>query len=185
MLRRVKVCSSRRAGNTITKQARSTAAGSLSAQHSRLSAGVPVLTHPCTLGAQGAFSSLIKYGTVLGDAKHRQRDAPWLPREVALWNFCATRLAEAHGESLGVVFAGGGYRGSPAASLNPDHCLHLPQPVSLQEDAHIAQEIKDDCHIFGVFDGHGGPGRPRWRVLAAPAQPCPCRSDCHLEACVL
>lgn len=26
-----------------------------------------------------------------------------------------------------------------------------------QEDAHIAHHIRDDCHIFGVFDGHGGP----------------------------
>ena len=30
-----------------------------------------------------------------------------------------------------------------------------------QEDAHIAQHIKDDWHIFGVFDGHGGPGGRR------------------------
>lgn len=27
----------------------------------------------------------------------------------------------------------------------------------LQEDAHIAEHLNDECHIFGVFDGHGGP----------------------------
>ncbi|KAL4855454.1 putative protein phosphatase 2C 11 [Chlorella vulgaris] len=29
--------------------------------------------------------------------------------------------------------------------------------VHMQEDAHIAEVLKEDCHIFGVFDGHGGP----------------------------
>jgi protein phosphatase 1G len=39
-----------------------------------------------------------------------------------------------------------------------------------QEDAHIAEHLSDDCHIFGVFDGHGGPEVARFCSRRMPLE---------------
>ncbi|EFN51431.1 hypothetical protein CHLNCDRAFT_59807 [Chlorella variabilis] len=38
------------------------------------------------------------------------------------------------------------------------------------EDAHIAEHLRDDCHIFGVFDGHGGPEVARFCSRRMPTE---------------
>ena len=40
----------------------------------------------------------------------------------------------------------------------------------LQEDAHIALHMSDDCHIFAVFDGHGGPEVARFCSRRMPVE---------------
>ncbi|PSC74095.1 phosphatase 2C isoform A [Micractinium conductrix] len=42
------------------------------------------------------------------------------------------------------------------------------------EDAHIALHMSDDCHLFGVFDGHGGPEVAKF---------CSKRMPTELQAC--
>lgn len=45
-----------------------------------------------------------------------------------------------------------------AARRLPPTCLPALHPhPARQEDAHIAEHVSDEVHIFGVFDGHGGP----------------------------
>ncbi len=39
-----------------------------------------------------------------------------------------------------------------------------------QEDAHIAHHLSDECHIFGVFDGHGGPEVARFCSKRMPGE---------------
>lgn len=46
----------------------------------------------------------------------------------------------------------------------------VPAPPAPQEDSHIAQHISDTCHIFGVFDGHGGPEVARFCSKRMPAE---------------
>lgn len=36
-------------------------------------------------------------------------------------------------------------------------CVHHSGWRKNHEDAHIAHHFSEDCHLFGVFDGHGGP----------------------------
>ncbi|KAL4452740.1 hypothetical protein ABPG75_008402 [Micractinium tetrahymenae] len=38
------------------------------------------------------------------------------------------------------------------------------------EDAHIAHHLNDECHIFGVFDGHGGPEVARFCSKRMPGE---------------
>lgn len=57
------------------------------------------------------------------------------------------------GAAAGPACSRRGAQAAPAAARQ----LAGGRLPALQEDAHIAEHISDECHIFGVFDGHGGP----------------------------
>lgn len=72
----------------------------------------------------------------------------------------------------GVLFAGYSQLRLCTAAGLPKRvapCAH-PRPLCLQEDAHIAHHLSDECHIFGVFDGHGGPEVARFCSKRMPGE---------------
>ena len=85
-------------------------------------------------------------------------------------------MAKEHGALLERSTGGvGGGGGCAAAQRARTHCPPRPPPATtllclLQEDAHIALHMSDDCHIFAVFDGHGGPEVARFCSRRMPVE---------------
>lgn len=140
-------------------------------------------SHPCDMGqylsapntdqesVSGAHERLGAYGVVSmqGWRKSQVRKGEGERQGPAGWEAAAAaQLRPCRRPHRAAVGLGIAWQAAPGPTTPPR--ARTAAPRRPQEDAHIAEHISDDCHLFGVFDGHGGHEVARFCSRRMPAE---------------